>query len=171
MGSNPEERLRLADVNDARRAAERAFVVLRAELAALLPGADIQHVGSTSIPGALTKGDLDIAVHVAADRLDDADAVLAARFSRNEGNEHTREFASFKDDAADPPLGVQLVVAGSGADTFVRFRDVLRADAALVAAYNALKQSFQGRAMDAYRIAKWAFIDHVLALPLLDGAE
>ncbi|MGE0482163.1 MAG: GrpB family protein [Phycisphaerae bacterium] len=166
-----DQRVRLADLDGARRVAECAFAALHAELSILLPHADIQHVGSTSVPGALTKGDLDIAVRVSAGRFERGEAVLARRFARNEGNERTTEFASFKDDDADPPLGVQLVVAGSEADTFVRFRDALRADAALVAEYNALKQSFEGRAMDAYRVAKWAFIDRVLALRIAAQAD
>jgi GrpB-like predicted nucleotidyltransferase (UPF0157 family) len=42
------------------------FEQLKAELAVLIPDADIQHVGSTAIPGSLTKGDLDIQIRVVA---------------------------------------------------------------------------------------------------------
>ena len=40
--------------------------------------------------------------------------------------------------------------------------DALRRSAELVAAYNALKQQFDGKPMDAYRSAKSAFVEDVL---------
>ena len=39
---------------------------LNASLRPLLPTAEIEHIGATAIPGALTKGDLDVMVRVAA---------------------------------------------------------------------------------------------------------
>jgi GrpB-like predicted nucleotidyltransferase (UPF0157 family) len=41
------------------RKADRLFRETRAKLLKLLPGADVEHVGSTAVPGVLTKGDLD----------------------------------------------------------------------------------------------------------------
>ncbi|HEX7027032.1 MAG TPA: GrpB family protein, partial [Gammaproteobacteria bacterium] len=40
----------------------RRFDHVKRQLLGLLPLADIQHVGSTAIPGSFTKGDLDIQV-------------------------------------------------------------------------------------------------------------
>ena len=42
------------------------FEKLMVELETLVPDADIHHVGSTAIPGSLTKGDLDVQVRVVA---------------------------------------------------------------------------------------------------------
>ncbi|HJZ37763.1 MAG TPA: GrpB family protein [Solirubrobacterales bacterium] len=42
----------------------------RAELDGMLPGARIEHVGSTAVPGSLTKGDLDICVIVAGEEFE-----------------------------------------------------------------------------------------------------
>ena len=52
----------------------------RTEIGGLLPGARIEHVGSTAVPGSLTKGDLDICVIVDRAEFERASRVLAARF-------------------------------------------------------------------------------------------
>ena len=84
------------------------------------------------MPGCDTKGDLDIAVRVAPGDFPAADLALSKLLVRNMGSDRTEHFAAFKDDDARPPLGVQLVVRGSLRDIFVCFRDLLRADPALL---------------------------------------
>ncbi len=42
----------------------RLFEVYRAKIISLLPTARIEHIGSSSVPGAISKGDLDIFVGV-----------------------------------------------------------------------------------------------------------
>jgi GrpB-like predicted nucleotidyltransferase (UPF0157 family) len=56
------------------------FARRRVELEAMLPGARIEHVGSTAVPGSLTKGDLDICVVVEGAEFERASRVLAERF-------------------------------------------------------------------------------------------
>ena len=41
--------------------ATAAFDAHRREVVALLPAAEVEHVGATAVPGALTKGDVDLA--------------------------------------------------------------------------------------------------------------
>ena len=50
--------------SEVRESVARLYSRLEKQLGELLPGADIQHVGSTAIPGCMTKGDLDIQVRV-----------------------------------------------------------------------------------------------------------
>ena len=147
----------------ARAGAERLFAVLAASLARdLPPEADIRHVGATSIPGCLTKGDLDIVVRVSAGDFAAAEANLAGRFSRNAGSIRTGEFSSFEAPDHDPPVGIQLTATGCALDMFHQFADALRADPDRLRQYNDLKRAFHGRPMDAYRAAKAAFVDETL---------
>ncbi|MGY2049466.1 GrpB family protein [Methylobacterium sp. JK268] len=158
-----EERFRLTDAAAAAAIADRAFASLRRRLGTVLPpGAGIEHVGATAVPGCETKGDLDLVVRVSAGEFAAADAALARLFPRNTGSVRTEDFSAFADEAYRPPLGVQLVVQGSALDDFTGFRDRLRAEPALVARYNALKRAHDGAPMDTYREAKAAFIDAVL---------
>ena len=147
----------------ARAAADALFELTVAILRPALPAeADIRHVGSTAIPGCLTKGDLDIVVRVRPADFAAADAVLAARFARNAGSARTDSFAAFEDATTEPHLGVQLAVVGGPFDDFHRFSAALLSDCALVEHYNALKMQFEGRSMAEYRVAKDAFIGSVL---------
>jgi GrpB-like predicted nucleotidyltransferase (UPF0157 family) len=155
---------RLVDTAASAASAERAFNRIVGELSALLPAeALVEHIGATAVPGCLTKGDLDIVVRVPEAQFETAKATLTGRYARNLGSCQTRFFAAFADEAAEPPLGVQLVVIGSEFDDFTAFRDRLLADPALVARYNALKRTFDGQDMEVYRAAKSAFIAEALA--------
>ena len=145
-------------------AAHELFERTATTLRLLLPAsADIRHIGSTSIPGCLTKGDLDVVVRVLAADFPAADAALATRYPRNTGSSRTDAFSAFEDPESSPHLGIQLAAIDGPYDDFHRFADVLRRDAALVARYNALKIKFDGRPMAEYRTAKDAFIAEVLA--------
>jgi GrpB-like predicted nucleotidyltransferase (UPF0157 family) len=139
--------------------AEAAYERHRSALSEMLPRAEIEHIGGTAVPGAITKGDLDILVRVSVADFAASEEFLAARYARNEGSFRSESFASFCDDAADPPLGIQLVVGGSELDDFAQFRDALRSDPRLLTDFNALKRECEGWDMDAYRERKAAFIE------------
>lgn len=137
-----------------------AFGAQRARIARLLPRAEVEHVGSTAIPGALTKGDLDVLVRVPAERFETAVAALCGLYAIHQPQNWTPTYASFTDDTSrEPPVGVQLVVAGSADDAlFAPFRDAMIADPALLAQYNAMKLRFDGTDYAEYTDAKHAFI-------------
>ncbi|WP_234028567.1 GrpB family protein [Lentibacillus sp. Marseille-P4043] len=52
----------------------------------------IQHVGSTTIPNSITKGDLDIQVRVKAHLFPNAVQELSKLYELNEGSVKTEEF-------------------------------------------------------------------------------
>ncbi|AVT76943.1 hypothetical protein RPPS3_28800 [Rhodopseudomonas palustris] len=152
-----------ADPEYARAAAERLFAAVQQQLVAVLPKTcELLHIGATSVPGCLTKGDLDIVVRVERKDFQATEAALAARYARNSGSVRTNEFAAFEDDASTPHLGIQLTVKGGAFDVFHRFADALRADPALVRRYNELKLAYDGQPMDRYRGAKDAFVTDAL---------
>ncbi len=165
----PVERVRFVAFGQAAPLAEAAFGRWQGLIAGLVPGAIIEHVGATSIPGSLTKGDLDICVRVRSDAFAHADAALAATFARNVGSTHTPTYASFTDDSAEPPLGIQLVVADGPEDFFVRLRELLRGSPELVGELNAIRRRHEGGEMGAYRKEKAAFYEPLLAPPALGG--
>ena len=139
----------------------RASSLFDATVSALrerIPWAEFHHVGSTAVPGSLTKGDLDIAVRVPASRFREAESELESAFDRNSGSDQTNDFAAFEDRDIQPHLGIQLVAKGSEADNFHTWVERLRADARLRSDYDELKRQYQGAEMSAYRAAKSAFI-------------
>jgi GrpB-like predicted nucleotidyltransferase (UPF0157 family) len=76
----------------------------------------------------------------------------------------TATFASFVDpNAADPPVGVQLVVPGSDEESiFEPFIEALTQDPRLLDEYNALKTRLDGADYDRYTREKGEFVERVL---------
>lgn len=130
----------------------------------LIPGAEIEHVGATSVPGALTKGDVDLLVRVQQADLSGAIAALRNAYAVHQPENWTPRYASFTDPREqEPPVGVQVAVRGSAEDgLFGPFRDALIADPALLAEYNALKLRCDGQQYEEYTATKGAFVERVL---------
>lgn len=143
---------------EVRESVANLFSRIERQLSELLPGADIQHVGSTAIPGSLTKGDLDVQVRVSEDRYAEAREVLAKIYEVNDGGFVADDATSFEDYDTQPPHGVHLTVIGGSCDIQWRFRDPLRASETLRHEYDAFKRRFEGRSADAYRDAKYRFV-------------
>ena len=159
--------VRIRPAAEIEAAVTAAFAAHRERIGAALPAAEIEHVGSTAIPGALTKGDLDLLVRIPAVQFDAAVATLRGLYAVHQPENWTPTYASFADAAAhDPPVGVQLAVAGSADDArFGPFRDALIAEPALLARYNALKRGLDGADYEHYTDVKGAFVERVLAAP------
>ena len=62
----------------------------------LIPSAKIEHIGSTAIPGSITKGDLDINVRIQEKNFNHAINVLKKLYEINQPENWTENFASFK---------------------------------------------------------------------------
>ena len=148
--------IRLVREEEIRGRVAGVFAGRRVELEGMLPGARVEHVGSTAVPGSLTKRDLDICVIVAGEEFERASRVLGERFAIHQPENWTPTLASFTappEDGVD--VGVQLVPAGSADERhFVGWRDRLRADPELRARYDELKRRHQAEDMNAYRAAK-----------------
>lgn len=140
-----------------------AFEDAQLLLSAILPDARIEHVGASAIPGAYSRGGVDLCVVVPRDGLREALGVLGeAGFALRPGAPRSEQQCTLDAPEGDIPLAVHLVEAGSRFTAFIRFRDALRADAALLASCNAIKIDAAARGEAAYRVAKAAFIRGVV---------
>ncbi len=145
---------------------ETIYSELRLDLESCLPGARIEHIGSSAIAGAISKGDLDVFVGVrAADFQRSLRAIKGLQFSEKEGTLRTDSLCMLVTEKYDYDVAVQLVVNGSEFENFLRFRDLLNSNPALVLEYNRLKRSCEGLGPDAYRREKASFIQRLLGLP------
>ncbi len=134
------------------------FLWLKSSVQALLPDATIEHVGSSAIPGALTKGDVDVMVQVEAAEFASAQSALDSRFSYNPEMPPEDKFVSFSGEYQGMDFGIQLVSGNDDQFGFLRWREALKADSELLAQYNRAKQSRADLDMEAYRAAKSALI-------------
>lgn len=140
----------------------RLFQQVEGRLRSLVPSGDVQHVGSTAIPGSLTKGDLDVQVRVVASDYSAAKEKLSKIYAINIGGFASDDAVSFEDYSTEPSLGVHLTVIGGTADIQWKFRDLLVASADLREQYDQLKRRFDGGSMEKYREAKAEFVSRVL---------
>jgi GrpB-like predicted nucleotidyltransferase (UPF0157 family) len=144
--------------------AERIVSRVFAQLAALLPDAELHHIGATALPGGVTKGDVDVLVRVSAALFPAAVAALRRDFAVRQPDNWTAEFASFGNDTGhELPLGLQVVVKDSEGDFLLFLRDHLLANPEVLAEYNRLKRAHAGEGAEGYWQAKDAFFSRVLA--------
>lgn len=130
----------------------------------LIPTAQIEHIGATSVPGLLTKGDLDLQVSVSSHEFDRAVLLLKTEYSNHQLENWTTSFASFKvEEDSEIPVGVQLVIQNLESDIFVKGRNLLLAQPEKIAELNRLKQFHADGDMDTYIKHKGEFFERLLA--------
>lgn len=147
-----------------------AFVEESARILAALPGVQLEHIGSTAVPGLAAKPVIDMMLGV-DDIAQYADCVIPLVML---GYEHWGEHGIpgrhfFSREAADGARTHHVHLVAHGTPFWVRhlaFRDALRADAAQRDAYAALKGRLvaaHGADRAAYTEAKTDFIAQVVA--------
>ncbi|MFA0265290.1 GrpB family protein [Vibrio cyclitrophicus] len=145
-------------------ACNELFVRYGRDIKKLIPNARVEHVGASSIPFALSKGDLDIFVGVELGELEDViERLTTLGFKEKLDTLRTPELCMLASTSGDD-VALQVVANGSEFECFLRFRDKLRANPALVQQYNTFKMSCEGWSQDEYREKKSDFIEHVLAV-------
>ncbi|MBL8277053.1 MAG: GrpB family protein [Pelomonas sp.] len=136
---------------------------IKREVERLIPESRVEHVGSSAIPGAVSKGDIDICVIVPALRHPSAVATLeSAGYVAKIGTLRTPDLCMLQSPRTDCDVALQVIASGSRFEFFMDFRDALRNSPALVQKYNEVKQSSAGAGPDEYRSAKSDFIAAVL---------
>ncbi len=127
-------------------------------LGAILPDARIEHVGASAIPGAYSRGGVDICVAAPRDAFDEALGVLceAGYVQRSLAEGDTRH-ATLSAPHGEVPLTLRLIESGSALESLMRLRDALRADPALLSRLNAIKIDAGPFGAAAYASAKAAF--------------
>ena len=145
-------------------ACRKMFERYERDIKKLLPNARVEHVGASSIPLTVSKGDLDIFVGIQFNELEDAlERLTTLGFKEKFDTLRTPELCTLESISSDD-VALQVVANGSEFECFLRFRDRLRASADLVEKYNTLKMSCEGWQQDKYREKKSAFIEYVLGL-------
>ncbi|MBO7910708.1 GrpB family protein [Vibrio splendidus] len=145
-------------------ACNELFIRYERDIKKLIPNARVEHVGASSIPSAVSKGDLDIFVGVELGELEDVIGRLTTLgFNEKLDTLRTPDLCMLESTSGDD-VALQVVANGSEFECFLRFRDKLCANPALVQQYNTLKMSCEGWPQEEYREKKSDFIEHVLAL-------
>jgi len=143
--------------------ADEVFGILQEKIKAKLPRAQIEHIGSSAIKGAVSKGDLDLFVGVETKDFPAAlETLKSMGFSPKEETLRTEELCMLECFDFDFDVAVQLVDKSSIYVFFLLFRDFLRRNADFVERYNDLKRESAGMDQEKYREKKSEFIEEVL---------
>jgi len=138
---------------------------------------DIQHIGSTAVPGLAAKPILDLAIAVAAEDVVAACVPRLTALGYTYGGYRGSDQGHFFDQGPEQYLThyLHMLPIGEPAwSSYLRFRDYLIAHPAVRDAYMQLKQDLavqyaENRA--AYTAAKAAFVQHILAAAAPDAAQ
>lgn len=155
----------LKSANEYAPVVERMLGKVIPHLRALLPDAEVHHIGATSIAGSVTKGDVDLLLRVKQSCFRATVEMLKNHFAIKQPENWTTYFASFGDDTShELPLGVQVVVRESSADFLLFLRDYLRSHENALREYNRLKTAHAVEGPEGYWRAKNKFFEKLLAL-------
>ncbi|ENW80929.1 hypothetical protein F909_02219 [Acinetobacter sp. ANC 3929] len=144
-------------------ACKQLFEDYKNKILQLTPFAIVEHIGSSAIPNAISKGDLDIYVEVPAHHfLDTIEKLQQLNFKEKLDTLRTDQLCMLESQLHD--VALQIVVTGSEFCNFLIFRDRLRNAPSLTEQYNQLKQRCIGFSQEQYREIKTEFIQSILAL-------
>jgi len=127
------------------------------EIQKFLKNADIQHVGSCSIPGAISKFDVDIQVRVEKKSFEEALNFLSKKYREKHPEIWRDGFAAFNT-KKECSIDIVLTSVDSKYDDFYKVRDFLINNPEKLKEYNALKMSFEGKPLADYKKSKAEFL-------------
>lgn len=144
--------------------AHAAFTEITTELFPVLLDAQFEHIGASSIPEAISKGDLDICIIVSSEAHPTTVGTLENMgYSIKTDTFRNPELCMLLSPRKDIDVALQVVAKDSQFEFFMRFRDILRANPALVKEYNQIKHDYVILGEQKYRDKKTEFIELVLA--------
>lgn len=144
---------------------EKLFLQTKHNLMLIIPNCEIEHIGSSAIPNAISKGDLDICVIVPLE-INFEDIIQGLRmqgYTEKMDTLRTSELCMLVSPRDDVDLALQVIKQNSEFKNFIHFRDILTNNPELVDEYNQLKVDSAHLSQDIYRQAKAEFIHRILA--------
>lgn len=138
------------------------FNSYKKDISTLLPFAKVEHIGSSAIPHAISKGDLDIYIEVMPEQFEFAiNQLKTLNFIEKQNTLRTHELCMLESLNNDD-VAFQVVVADSVFTFFLIFRNKLIDSPRLVHEYNQLKLQCSHLDPDQYRAIKSDFINRIL---------
>lgn len=141
------------------------FEDLRTRILELLPEVEVLHVGGTSIPGAITKGDLDVQIRVERDQLVSAVMVLEKIVVPNNREMWNGSLAIFRDEITYHwKIDILVTAKGFDDDNCYKFRELLINQPDLLEEYNDIKLRWGRGEFRKYKSEKDRFYEKLTGL-------
>jgi GrpB-like predicted nucleotidyltransferase (UPF0157 family) len=140
------------------------FEKVRSLLLKELPGLRIEHIGASSVPGAVSKGDLDVLVGVAQyDFYNIRLALEKLGFQEKLNTLRTENLCMLFTEEFNHDVAIQLIVNGSEFENFITFRELLRSNKTILDKYNEIKRGASILGEDEYRALKSKWVEEILS--------
>ncbi|OGM59222.1 hypothetical protein A2955_04500 [Candidatus Woesebacteria bacterium RIFCSPLOWO2_01_FULL_37_19] len=136
---------------------EMDFVIIKDKILKVVNNVEVMSIGGAAIPGALTKGDLDVVIRVGRKKFPNALKALAATFKVHHKEMWNEDFAIFKDVSYSPKVDILVTVIGSKSDNLHKIQELLKENGKLLEEYNEIKLEFIDSKSKEYKIAKRRF--------------
>ncbi|WP_269915439.1 GrpB family protein [Acinetobacter sp. HY1485] len=129
----------------------------------LLPYATVEHIGSSAISNAYSKGDLDILISVSSQNFEvSIEKLKTLNFIEQQNTLRTHQLYMLVSEKKNEDVAFQVVTDDSPYLCFLTFRNILNTHQHLVRDYNQLKIACIHLPEDKYREIKSRFIEDVL---------
>lgn len=140
------------------------FDEYKKQILLLVPNAKVEHIGSSAIPNAYSKGDLDILICIGKTEFEKAIQLLKNLNFREKMNTlRTEDLCMLEASNSEKDVAFQVITEDSLYLNFLTFRDILISSPSLVDQYNQLKIACIGFEEDDYRKVKATFIEKILS--------
>ncbi len=151
---------------------QEIFEELEERVHGILPHVVIEHIGSSAIKGAVSKGDLDVFVGVPKEEFRESiEKIKNLGFFEKDNTLCNDDIHMLVTGQYEGDVAIQVVVRGSEFEDFIEFRDLLIAKPKLLHEYNELKLSSEGFSEDQYREKKSSWIERIFKEYLVRGND
>lgn len=140
------------------------FDKYKKQILLLLPNARVEHIGSSAIPNAYSKGDLDILICISKTEFEKTiESLKNLNFREKKNTLRTEDLCMLEAMNSEKDVAFQIITKDSFYLNFLTFRDILSSSPYLVDQYNQLKIACLGFEEDDYRKVKATFIEKILS--------
>lgn len=157
--------MKFYEARDYQDKVNKIFKDLKSELSQHLGNVRIIHIGASSIPGAISKGDLDVFVGV--DKKDFKSSLVTIKnlgYVEKEGTLRTPQLCMLITDKYNHDVALQLVENGSEFEDFLKLKKLLSTKPSLLEEYNELKRSSSHLNEDEYRSKKSKWVESLMKI-------
>ncbi len=139
------------------------FLTIKKDITHLLSNCRFEHIGGSSIKGAVSKGDLDIFVGVNQEQFESIIMDLKnVGFTEKQGTLRTNQLCMLVTDKYNHDVALQVVVNGSEFENFLKFRDLMNSRPELVSEMNMFKRQCHGFSPEKYREVKSKWVENII---------
>lgn len=163
LSGRNEQAMKFYEANEYQGKVNAIFTSLSSDLSKVLPHARIEHIGASSIPNSVSKGDIDVFVGVEQKDFEEAlEKIKLLGFHEKNDTLRTNELCMLITDKYNYDVAVQLVANNSQFEDFIQFRDFMRQRPDLVDELNILKRKSEGMSPEKYREVKSKWVENII---------